>query len=148
MFFSTNSLSPPPLSHLKGLSHYITLFRRSSLPFIDRSVHHLSACPIRHLPKPFVSCGSQGSIVLRSSQHKCSQDVWWDALNVGAATTSSVMSGLTPIRSFFSVVRPPLVMCHWHGPNVRVCGLLGLAMDSSAMDMTRGAVALLPHNNP
>ena len=80
--------------------------------FVDRSVHHLSAYPIRHLPKPLVSCDGQGNTIQESSSHKCNQEVWWDALNVGAATTPSVMLVLTPLRSFFSTVGPPLVMCH------------------------------------
>ena len=58
-------------------------------------------CSIRQLPKPLVSCGGQGSIVQGSSPHKCSQEVWWDALNVGAATIPSVMSGLTPSSKLF-----------------------------------------------
>ena len=32
-------------------------------PFVDRPGHYLSACPIRHLPKPLVSWGNQDSIV-------------------------------------------------------------------------------------
>ena len=36
-----------------------------------------------------------------SSPHKCSQEVWWDALNMMIATTHSVMSGLTPSLKFF-----------------------------------------------
>ena len=66
-----------------------------SLPFVDRPSHYLSACPIKHLPKPLVSCGSQDSIVQGSSPHKCSQEVWWDALNVVAATIPLVTLGLT-----------------------------------------------------
>ena len=54
-------------------------------PFVDRSIHHLSACPIRHLPKPLVSCDGQGNTIQESSSHKCNQEVWWDALNVGGS---------------------------------------------------------------
>ena len=70
-------------------------------PFVDHSVHHLSACPNRHLPKPLVSCGGQSSTVQESSPHKCNQKVWWDALNVGAVTTPSIMSGLAPSLKHF-----------------------------------------------
>ena len=70
-------------------------------PFVGRPGYYLSACPIRHLPKPFVSCGSQGSTVQGSSPHKCSQEIWWDALNVMAATIPSVMLRLTPSSKLF-----------------------------------------------
>ena len=70
-------------------------------PFVDRLGHYLSACPIKHLPKPFVSWGSQGSNIQRPFSHKCSQEVWWDALNVVVATIPSVTSGLTPSPKFF-----------------------------------------------
>ena len=70
-------------------------------PFVDRPSHYLSAYPIRHLPKPFMSCGSQGITVQGSSPHKCSHEVWWDALNVVEATIPLVMSGLTPSPKLF-----------------------------------------------
>ena len=89
-----------------------------------------------------MSYGGQGSTIQGSSPHKCNQEVWWDALNMGIATTPSVMSRLTPLRNFFSVVGPLLAMCHWRGFTVRACSLFGLAMDSSAMDMTCGTEAL------
>ena len=72
-----------------------------SPPFVDRLVHHLSVCPIAHLPKPLVSCDSQDNIVKGFSPHKCSQEVWWDALNVGATTILPVMSRLTPFPNLF-----------------------------------------------
>ena len=82
---------------------YILQFPLDDLspPFVDRPGHYLSACPIRHLLKSLVSCGSQGCTVQGSSLHKCSQEVWWDALNVVAATIPSVMSGLTPSTKLF-----------------------------------------------
>ena len=70
-------------------------------PFVDRPIHHLSTYPIRHLPKPLVSYGGQGSTIQGSSPHKCNQEVWWGALNVGAATIPPVMSGLTPSPNLF-----------------------------------------------
>jgi len=70
-------------------------------PFVDHPGRHLSACSIKQLPKPFVSYGSQGSTIQGSSPHKCSQEVWWDALNVGTATIPSIMSGLTPSPKLF-----------------------------------------------
>jgi len=43
-----------------------------------------------------VSRGNQGNTVQESSPHKCSQEVWWDALNVVATTNSSIMAVLAP----------------------------------------------------
>ena len=139
VFFSPDF---PPFSP-EGLLLYIDPFIDDLAPqFVDRAVHHLSVCSIRHLPKPLVSCSGQYSTVQGSSPHKCSYEIWWDALNVGAATTPSVMSGLTPLWRFCSTVGPPLAMCHLCGLTIWACGLLGLAMDSLAMDMTHGAGAL------
>ena len=87
-------MAPSAISMTRGT---ITLF----LPFVDRLGHYLSTCPIKHLPKPLVSCSSQGSTIQESSPHKCSQKVWWDALNVVAATIPSVMLGLTPSPKLF-----------------------------------------------
>ena len=102
-----------PLPSPRRVSHIIYLILGNfSLPFVDCAVHHLSACPIRHLSKPLVSCGGQDSTVQGSSSHKCSQEVQWDALNVGVATTLSVMLGLTLFRNFFLAVGPLLAMCH------------------------------------
>ena len=56
------------------------------------------------------------------SPHKCGHGVWWDALNVVAATISPITSGLTPsLKLFLYSVAPSLVMCHWrgHGPPLR-----------------------------
>ena len=74
--------------------------------FVNRSGHYLSACPIRHLPKPLVNCGNQNSTVQAFSPHKCSQEVWWDALNVVTSAILLVMSGLIPSSKlfFYSVI--------------------------------------------
>ena len=102
----------------------------------------MSACPIRHLSKPLMSCSSQSSIVQEPFPHKYSQKVWWDALNVVAATIPSIISRLTPFLRLFlysmtsfgnvpltwpycSKVWPPR---HDNAP--------------SAMDMTRGTITL------
>ena len=69
--------------------------------FVDHQGHYLSACPIKNLPKPVVSCDSQGNTVQKFSSHKCNQEVWQDALNVVAATIPSVMSWLTPSPKLF-----------------------------------------------
>ena len=91
-----------PSHSLEGLSHYIYLLSGNlGPPFVDRPGHHLSACPIKHIPKPLLSCGSQNSTVQRSSPHKCSQEIWQNALNVGAATILLVMSGLTLSSKLF-----------------------------------------------
>ena len=66
--------------------------------FYTPTLHHY---PLKHLPKPLVSCGGQCSTVQGSSPHKCSQKVWWDVLNVGVASIPSVMSWLTPSPKFF-----------------------------------------------
>ena len=72
----------------------LTLHCWSSRPLLECLSH-------QHLLKPFVSLGSQDSTVQRSSPHKYSQEVWWDALNVVATTFPSVTSGLTPFPKFF-----------------------------------------------
>ena len=96
--FSTDFLIPSPWR----VSYIIQLpLDDLGPPFVDRPGHYLSTCPIRHLPKPFVSCGSQDSTVQGFSLHKCKQEVWWDALNVVAATIPSVISGLTPSPKLF-----------------------------------------------
>ena len=69
--------------------------------FVDHLGHYLSAYPIRHLPKPLMSCGGQGSNVQGYSLYKCSQEIWWDALNVVATTIPLVMLGLTPSLKLF-----------------------------------------------
>ena len=98
--FSTDFLPPPP-SPQRVFYIIQLLLDDLGFPFVDRPSHYLSACPIRHLPKPLVSWGSQDSTVQGSSSHKCSQKVWWDALNVGAATIPPGMLGLTPSPKFF-----------------------------------------------
>ena len=85
------------------------------LPFVDCPGHYLSVCPIKHLPQPLVSWGSQGSNIQRSFSHKCSQEVWWDALNVVVATIPSVTSGLTPSPKlfFYSMISSGNVPLTW-----------------------------------
>ena len=96
--FSIDFLIPSP----QRVSYIIQLPLVDFGPsFVDRLGHYLSACPIRLLFKPLISWGIQDSIVQRSSPHKCSQEVWWDALNVVAVTIPSVMSGLTPFPKLF-----------------------------------------------
>ena len=96
--FSNNFLIPSPWR----VSYIIQLILGNLDPlFVDHPGHYLSVCPIGHLPKSLVSCGNQGSTVQGSSPHKCSQEVWWDALDVVAATIPSVMSGLTPSSKLF-----------------------------------------------
>ena len=95
--FSLQIFCPPPF-----LGGSLTLYSLLlGPPFIDCSVHHLSACPIRHLPKPLVNCSGQGNTVQGFSPHKCSQEVWWVALNAGAATIPSIMPRLTPSPKLF-----------------------------------------------
>ena len=97
--FSTDFsiLSPWKVSHIIQLP----LDDDLSPQFVDCPDYYLSACPIRHLPKPFVSCSSQGNIIQRASSHKCNQEVWWDALNVVATIILSVMLGLTHSTKLF-----------------------------------------------
>ena len=47
---------------LEGLLPYIAPFRWSCPPFIDRSSHYLSACPIRHILKSLVSCAANAAL--------------------------------------------------------------------------------------
>ena len=96
--FSTDFPIPSPWS----VSHNIQLPLVDLSPqFVDCPGHYLSACPIRHLPKPLMSCDSQGNTIQGPSSHKCNQEVWWDALNVVAATILSVMSELTHSSKLF-----------------------------------------------
>ena len=98
MFSLQNFLSPPP----QRVSYIIQLpLDDLGTSFVDRPDHYLSSCPISHLLKPLMSCGSQDSTVQRSCPYKCSQEVWWDALNVVTATIPLVMSGLTPSPKLF-----------------------------------------------
>ena len=62
----------PPLDHLHP-------------PPIDHPNPYLSTCPIRHPLWFFVSCGSQGSTVQRSSPHKGGQKNSCSAFNMVVA---------------------------------------------------------------
>ena len=89
-----------PLS-LVGLLHYIAPLRWS-WPSICWSSRPLLKCLSHQTPsQALVSWCSQGNTVQRSSPHKCSQEVWWNALNVVAATIPSVMSRLAPSPKLF-----------------------------------------------
>ena len=112
-------------------------------PSVDRLGHYFSACHIRHLPKPLVSWSCQDSIIQGSSTHKCSQEAWWNILNVVATTILSVMSRLTPSSKFFLYGMTSFSKCHWCGLTVQACGLLSTIMYSSAMDTTHGIGTLL-----
>ena len=82
--------------------------------FVDRLGHYLSACPIRHLPKPLVSWDSQDSTVQGSSPHKSNHEVWCDALNVVVATIPSIMSRLTSPKLFlYSITSSGNVPLTW-----------------------------------
>ena len=96
--FSTDFPIPSP----QRVSYIIQLpLDDLSPPFVDRPGHYLSACPIKHLPNPLVSYDNQGNTVQEYSLHKCNQEVWWDELNVVAATIPSIMSGLIPYSKLF-----------------------------------------------
>ena len=138
-------------SPLPGGSLTLSIYLPSSNlipPFVDCPSHHLSACPIKHLPKPLVSCGSQDSTVQGSSPHKCNQKIWWDALNMGAATIPSIMLGLTPSSKLFlnSRTSPGNVSLTWpYCPR----GLsLQNGMASLALGMTRGNTILSNFSTP
>ena len=86
-----------------------------SPPFVDRPGYYLSVCPIRYLPKPLVSWSSQSNIVQEFSPHNCNQEIWWNVLNVVAATIPSVISGLTlfPKLFFYSMTSSCNVPLIW-----------------------------------
>ena len=64
------------------VSHIIQLLLDHLDPtFIDRLSSYLSTCPIRHPLGLSASCGSQSSIVQRSSPHKCGQKSSCNAFN-------------------------------------------------------------------
>ena len=66
--------SPPPLS--LGVSYIIYLHLNDlDPPLVGHLSHNLSACPIGHPHRPFVSLGDQGSIIQGTSSHKCCQRV-------------------------------------------------------------------------
>ena len=69
--------------------------------FVEYSGHYSNACPIRRPSQSSMSCGNENSTVQGSSSHKCSQEVWWDALNVVTATIPLVMLELTPFSKLF-----------------------------------------------
>lgn len=116
-------------------------------PFVDYAGHYSSVCPIGRLPKSSMSCGNQDSTVQGSSPHKCGQGVWWDALNVVAATIPPITSGLTPSLKLFlySVAPSGNVPLTWpcSGLTILVYGLLGIVLASSAFGMTRDIITLL-----
>ena len=93
-----------PISSSWRVSHILQLPSNNlNPPFVDRPGHYLSVCLIRHILKPLVSCNGQGSTVQESFPHKCSQKVWWDALNVVAVTIPSIILGLTPFFETLSL---------------------------------------------
>ena len=96
--FSLQIFSP---FSLESLLHYIAHFRWSSPSICSLSKPLLKCLSHQTLLKPLLSWGSQGSIVQGYSPHKCSQEVWWVALNVVAATIPPVMSRLAPSPKLF-----------------------------------------------
>ena len=59
-------------------------------PLVDRSSHHLNACPIGHPYRLSVSWGDQDSIVQGSSSYKCGQRISYRAFNVVVVTFSYI----------------------------------------------------------
>ena len=57
--------------------------------------------PLDTFSNPLWVAATNAAMFKGSSPHKCSQKVWWDALNVVTATIPSVMSGLTPSPKLF-----------------------------------------------
>ena len=99
-----------------------------------------------------MSCGGQGSTVQGSFPHKCNQEVWWDALNVKAATIPPVTSGLTPSLKLFlnnrtSSGNVPLTLSYYPSmwPSWQDNGLLGHGYDTWHMYLIW---ILVPHNSP
>ena len=70
---------------MEGLSHYIAFLDHLDPTLVDHLSPYLSAHPIRYPFQPFVSRGSQGSIVQWSSPHKCGQKSSCNAFNAVVA---------------------------------------------------------------
>ena len=88
-------------------------------PLIDHLSSYLSTCPIRHSLWFSVSCGSQDSIVQRSSPHKCDQKSSCSAFNVVVAAFPQILLGFLPSRMFMTYV--PII-----GASQRVTLIVGV----------------------
>ena len=96
------SFANSPIHYIWRISYIILPpLTKLGLPFVDHIGHYLSACPISGPLKSFVSYGDQDSTVQGSSSYKCSQEIWWEALNMVAATIPLVTSGLTSSLKLF-----------------------------------------------
>ena len=100
-------------------------------PFVDYAGHNSSACPIRRPPQSSVSYGNQDSTVQEFFSYKYDQRVWWDAINVVAATIPPTTSGLTPsLKLFLHSVAPFL----FYRPSIwtpqHSNGLIGFGYDT------------------
>ena len=127
-FFYRFSNHPPSL---EDLLYYIASFGWS-WPSICWLCRYSSVCPIRRPLKSSASCGNQNSTVQGSSSHKCGQGVWWDALNVVAATIPPITLRLTPSLKLFlySVAPSGNVPLTWPWP-------ASLALPSECMDSSK-----------
>ena len=67
---------------------------------VDHPSLYLSTCPIRHPFQFSVSCGSQGSIVQRSSPHKCGQKSNCSAFNAVVVAFPQIFLDLLPSHMF------------------------------------------------
>ena len=95
------SLSIFPIPSSQRVLHIIYLSLDHPHPtFVDHPSLYLSTCPIKHHFWFSVSCGSQGSIVQRSSPHKCGQKSSCSAFNVVVAAFPLIFLGLLPSRMF------------------------------------------------
>ena len=115
-FLQYFSLQDHPCPHFQEDFFIIQpLLADLGLSLVDRAGHYSSACLIRHPLKSFVSYGNQDNTVQEFSPHKCSQGIWWDTLNVVAATIPLVTLGLTPSLKHFlySVASSSNVLLTW-----------------------------------
>ena len=106
------SLSIFPIPSSRRVLHIIYLSLDHPHPTsVDHPKLYLSTCPIKH---PFwfsVNCGSQGSIIQRSSPHKCGQKSSCSAFNVVVTTFPQIFLGLISSRMFIRHV--PIIRTSW-----------------------------------
>ena len=101
-----------PISFSWRVSHIIQLILGHLDPtLINHLSPYLSTRPIRHPFQPFVSYGSQGSTVQRSSPHKCSQKSSCNAFNAVVATFPQIFSSFLLSHMFMRHV--PIAGASW-----------------------------------
>ena len=78
---------------------------------VDYLSPYLSARPIKHPFQPFVSCGSQGNTVQRSSPYKCSQKSSCNAFNAVVVAFPQIFLSFLLSRMFMRHI--PIFRAFW-----------------------------------